>query len=268
MFFSVQGEYPAGGLFSAGHFILLALTIILIAVSLKKTLAYSFQRIRKIIKNLIILLSALEVSKIYFNFKTGNASNLMNWMPLYFCTICIYAGWLSCFTKGPLKHLGDVFLSTGSLIGGICFLLYPSSSIMLYPTFHFLTLHSFFYHGAMVYIGVLMNRSGLVVLHHGDLKEYAAYVTMFCMFCWWLNNRYHTNFMFISDTFHGTMLDIPYRILGPLYTPMAIIVQAIVPYEVTMWFKTKTTLLTRPSWYGTIQEKELCSVEHSSMRKS
>lgn len=249
MFFCVQGEYPAGGLFSTGHYVLLILTVLLIAFALKKTLEYSYKKIRSIIKQLIILLTILEVIKIFFNFKIGNASNLMSWVPLYFCTICIYAGWLSCFTKGPLQHLGDVFLATGSLIGGICFLLYPSSSIMLYPTVHFLTIHSFFYHGAMVYIGILMNRSGLVVLQHSDLKEYAAYITVFCMGCWWLNNHYHTNFMFISDTFHGTMLDIPYRILGPFYTPVAIVVQAIVPYEVIMWFKKKTKLLSRPTWY-------------------
>jgi len=254
MMFCVQGAYPAGGLFSAGHFFLLTITIAAIVVSLNKTLAYSYDKIRTIIRRLIVIISILEVTKILFNLWTGNGPHLMNWVPLYFCTICIYAGWLSCFFKGPLQHLGDVFLATGSLIGGICFLLYPSSSIMLYPTFHFLTLHSFFYHGVMVYIGILMNRSGLVQLGHGDLKEYAAYVMMFCLMSWSLNRQLHTNFMFISETFPGTMLDLPYRILGPLYTPMAIAVQATVPYEVIMWFKKKTTLLNRPSWYPKVEQ--------------
>lgn len=256
MFFSRMGEYDAGGLFSVGHFVLLFLTLVSIFLALNKTLQYSYDKIRALIRRLIVFLSALEVLKIYFNFKIGNGGQLMSWVPLYFCTICIYAGLLSCFASGPLQHIGDVFLATGSLIGGICFLLYPSSSIMLYPTFHFLTVHSFLYHGTMVYIGILMNRSGLVKLQSSDLKHYALYVTAFCLLCWALNVKLHTNFMFISDTFSGTLLDIPYRILGPLYTPAAIAVQAIVPFRVIMWFKHNTSLLTRPAWYDCAMQKQ------------
>lgn len=258
MFVCRMGEFEAGGLFSFGHLILLLLTLGGITLALNHTLQYSYQKIRKLIKHLIVFLSTLEVVKIIFNFRIGNGNQLMSWVPLYFCTICIYAGWLSCFCKGALQHLGDVFLATGSLIGGICFLLYPSSSIMLYPSIHFLTLHSFLYHGMMVYIGVLMNRSGLIDLQASDLKQYAIYVTIFCLLAWVINICCNTNFMFISDTFAGTLLDIPYRILGPLYTPVLIVVQAIVPFEVIRWFKCKTSLLSRPSWYdNSVQEEKI-----------
>lgn len=251
MFLCAKGEFAAAGLFSAGHFVLLALTIYGIIVALNKTLQYTYPKIREIIKKQVVFLSALEVLKIYFNFRSGNSSELMSWVPLYFCTICIYAGWLSCFGRGFLQHLGDVFLATGSLIGGICFLLYPSSSILLYPAFHFLTLHSFLYHGTMVYIGILLNRSGLVQLSWKDMKEYAIYVVAFCMIALAFNLTSGTNFMFISDTFHGTLLDIPYNILGPaFYTPASIAVQATVPFMVIMWFKKHTALLTRPDWYS------------------
>lgn len=258
IFFSARGEYAAGGLFSFGHFILLGITIGCIYMALNKTLQYSYQKIRALIKRLIVFLSLLEGLKIYFNFKIGNGSELMSWVPLYFCTICIYAGWLSCFCHGFFQHLGDVYLATGSLIGGICFLLYPSSSIMLYPTFHFLTIHSFLYHGVMVYLGVLMNRSGLVNLQMNDLRQYALYILFFSLICLVLNTKYQTNFMFISDTFKGTLVDIPYRILGPFYTPVSIAVQAIVPFQVIMWFKRKTSLLTRPAWYD---EPKQCAAE-------
>lgn len=260
IFFSGIGEYPPGGLFSLGHFVMLTITVLGIIMALNKTLQYSYEKIRALTRRLIIFLSVMEVLKIYFNFKIGNGTQLMSWVPLYFCTICIYAGWLSCFGQGSVQHLGDVFLSTGSLIGGICFLLYPSSSILLYPTFHFLTVHSFLYHGTMVYIGILMNRSGLINLAQDDLRHYALYVNFFCLICWILNLKLGTNFMFISDTFQGTLLDIPYRILGPFYTPVAIAVHAIVPYQVIMWFKHHTSLLTRPSWYDQPVQKQ--SIAH------
>lgn len=249
VFFCKEGQFAAGGLFSAGHFILLATTIFFIYKALNKTLQYSFQKIRGIIKKLVITMTIFELAKIAFHFIQGDMNELKDWVPLYFCSIFLYAGWLSVFAKGFLRHAGDVFLASGSLIGGICFLLYPSSSLLLYPSFHFLCFHSFLYHGVMVYIGVLMNRSGLVNLKKEDMHLYFWFTSLICILAWIINLRYGTNFMFISDTFHGTLLDIPYRVLGPFYTPVLILVQAIVPFRVIQWFRHHTSLLTRPAWY-------------------
>lgn len=245
MFFSSKGEYTPGGLFSIGHFVLLGVTLLGVGYALKHNLHKSHEAIRAIIKKLIIVLTILEIIKIGFNFYIGNGAQIENWLPLYFCTICIYAGWLSCFSNNEhLQHLGDVFLATGSLVGGTCFLCYPSSSILIYPAFHFLTFHSFFYHGCMVFIGILMNKTSLVELKKEDLRPYAKYVISFCLLSLFINLNCDTNFMFISETFPGTILDIPYRILGPIfYPPLAILAQATLPFLVVLWLKQKTCLL-------------------------
>ena len=67
----------------------------------------------------------------------------------------IYAGLLSSFGKGKVRRIGDVFLATGSIVGGIVFVLFPTTSIPSYPIFHFISLHSFFFHGTMIYLGLL-----------------------------------------------------------------------------------------------------------------
>lgn len=64
MFFSRMGEYEAGGLFSVGHFLPLGLTVGGVCLALNHTLQYSYQKIRTLVKRLIVFLSALEIMKI------------------------------------------------------------------------------------------------------------------------------------------------------------------------------------------------------------
>lgn len=253
-FFAAPGVYEAGGLASIGHIILLSTTIFFVVRALNKTLTYSYEQIRSIIKWISVTLCILEVCKIIFHFAAGNGEDLNTWVPLYFCSIAMFAGILSGFGKGIAQHIGDVFLSTGGLIGGICFLLYPSSSLLIYPSYHFLSIHSFVYHGCMTYLGILINRSGLYQLKMSDIRFYAMYVLFFCMLAWFVNVRKNTNLMFISDTFQGTFLDLCYNVLGKLYTPVLILVQMFVPFLVIAWFKDNTALLSRPAWYPAIAE--------------
>lgn len=249
-FLAPEGKYKASGLFSIPHICLLILTVYLITEALNHTLLLSFSQIRNIIRGCSIVLCSLEILKIIFKVKKEHqTSGYDSWIPLYFCSITMYASLLSGFATGYFQHIGDVFLAVGALIGGICFLLYPSSSIMIYPWNHFLTLHSFFYHGVLTYLGILVNRSGLVVLVWKDILIYALYFGLFCFFADRINHRKGTNLMFISSPFFGTFLEKLYQILGKYYTFVLVMVQAIVPFIVVMWFRNNTTLLVRPYWY-------------------
>ncbi|MDD6229864.1 MAG: hypothetical protein PUA95_03930 [Lactimicrobium massiliense] len=40
-----------------------------------------------------------------------------------------------------------------------------------------------------------------------------------------------------------------WKICRPLYTPVMILIQMIVPFAVLHWFKNHTALLSRPAWY-------------------
>lgn len=252
-FLAPEGKYKASGLFSKAHIILLAFTIVLIVKSLNLTLALPFDRLRKIIRGCSLVLCTLEILKICFKLKREHqVSGYDSWIPLYFCSITMYASLLSGFASGWLQHIGDVFLAVGALIGGICFLLYPSSSIMIYPWNHFLCLHSFFYHGTLTYLGILVNRSGLVVLKWTDLAYYAIYFGFFCLLADIINHKKGTNLMFISAPFYGTFLERVYKILGRAYTFILVAVQAVVPFLVVMWFRKYTELLVRPVWYPPI----------------
>ena len=176
--FSNMGDYEPCGIFTTGHFILLTVTIICIIIALKFTYRKNKEDVYKIIKNLTIIICILEIIKIVFSIYQGSFADVNSYVPLYYCSILLYAGILSSFGKGNFKRAGDVCLATGSIIGGIVFLIYPSTSLPMYPAFHFLSIHSFFFHGTMVYLGILINITNYVELKLSDAKYFAIIIAI------------------------------------------------------------------------------------------
>ena len=103
MFFAKPGEYNPCGMFSIGHIILFSVTIIIISIRVYFTKNSKIQSVKKIIQRATIFLWILEIIKIIFNFVVGNFVNPNNYIPLYYCSLILYAGLLSGFTKGKIK---------------------------------------------------------------------------------------------------------------------------------------------------------------------
>ena len=150
MFFAKPGEYEATGLYTIGHLILFVLTIIGIIIAINFTKNKKENEVKKIIQIVTIFIWILEIIKIIFNLAIGNANQPNTYIPLYFCSLILYAGILSGFCKGKLKRTGDVFIATGGLVAGIVFIACPATSLSSYPVFHYISLQSFILHGSMI----------------------------------------------------------------------------------------------------------------------
>ena len=235
------GVYEPCGIFTIGHFVLIALTIIGIIIGLKKSLNKNKEEIHSIIKYITIIVWILEIIKIIFNVRQNSFKAINTYVPLYYCSILLYAGLLSSFTKGTLKKMGDVSLATGSIIGGIVFLIYPSTSLPIYPVYHFLSIHSFIFHGTMIYLGILLNKTKYVELKKGDIKYFAGLIGLMCIFALVVNNLFDGNLMFISNNFPGTPVEILYKITngGILYSFIMIMVQMTIPFYICYYFINK-----------------------------
>ena len=232
MFFARPNEYEPCGIFTTKHFILIILTIVAISIALKKTIHKSKEEIHKIIKSLTIVIWILEFVRIGFNIYIGNINNVNECLPLYYCSLLLYAGLMSSFGKGKIKRIGDVFLATGGIIGGIVFIIMPTTSLPTYPMLHFISLHSFLYHGTMVYIGLLINATNYIELELKDIIYFAELVGGICIIALIVNNIFDGNLMFISKDFPGTPLTILYHLTGKLFTPIMIIAQMTLPFLV------------------------------------
>ena len=237
MFFAPPGVYPPAGLYKSGYFLLLGATLLLIAAGLFAARHADEKAVRRIVRAAVVALWVLEVCKILFVVVLNGSRDPNQFVPLYYCTLTLYAGLFSAFGRGRWRRLGDVFLATGGLIGGISFLSCPNTSLPLYPAFHFISWHSFFLHGLMVFLALLLLFRLRLDLSLSDIVYPAALVTVLCVVAYVFNAVYDrvagratANLMFISKDFPGTPITILYRACGPLFPVAMWAIQSFCPF--------------------------------------
>ncbi len=240
--FADIGKYEACGIFTKGHFILITITIVGILIALKQTIKKNKEEVYKIIKRVTMVMCLLETLKIIYNIKQNSIHAVNTYLPLYYCSILLYAGLLSSFGKGSLKRTGEVSLATGSVIGGTVFLIYPSTSLPIYPAFHIVSIYSFLFHGVMIYLGILLNKTKYIELKKGDIKYFASLIGVMCVVALMVNHVLGSNLMFISNNFPGNPIEILYRITkgGILYNVIMIITQMTIPFYLSYYVIKKT----------------------------
>ena len=98
LFFSKVGTYKACGMFTVGHFgySFFTITIVLLAViiSLKKRVS-----VKNAIRNCTISMLILEFIMIGYKIWQYGIRFVDGYLPLYYCSVLLYAGLLSAFGK-------------------------------------------------------------------------------------------------------------------------------------------------------------------------
>lgn len=239
MFFAGPGKYEACNLFTVGHFILAFITILGVIIALKCTLKnITKEKTKKIIRNCTIFVWIFEIVIMTFKISTGGIAHVNNYVPLYFCSMLLYAGAFSAFTNGTLKRIGDVFLASGGIIGGATYLLYPITSLATYPMFHLVSVHSFIFHGIMVYLGLLMNITNYIEIKLKDIKYYFTIIAGFSFMAYIINQIFDSNLMFISKNYPGNaIINYLYNATGNYFALVMILGQATLPFYLVYGLK-------------------------------
>lgn len=230
MLFKSANEVNPCGMFSTEHFRLLAITLICVAIALKYTKNIEKDKVKKIIRKTTIFLWILEIIKILFNIKNYGFSAVNKYVPLYFCSLILYAGIFSGYCKGTLKKMGDVFLSTGGIVAGLIFLIYPLTSLTSYPAIHFISIQSFILHGIMLYIGLLMLITKYTTIEKRDIIYYSAIIVIISGIAYIVNLKFGSNLMFISENYPGTYIETIYNNTGKFFTLFMTVAQATMPF--------------------------------------
>lgn len=175
-FFCKENEYEPVGMFSVGHIVTLIIFLLIVAFC-----AYKCRKIGKdkaifLTKIIAIVVTVLEIIKITIAFINGEGDKLDHWVPLYFCSMFIYAAWLAGYAKGKIADLGRAFVGTGGIIAGLSFLIFPTTSFTMYPLFHYFCMYSMVYHSLMVFLGITYLLNDVVKI---DKKSFIDYV-IFC----------------------------------------------------------------------------------------
>ncbi len=198
--FDKVGVHPPGGMYSFGHLALLLFFGIAAYLFVRFTKKWSQAQMMIFFKVSSIFLALLEIFKIAWNIAMyGFSIEMLNrFMPLYYCSIYIYAFLLLSWTKGYVAEASKSWIVYGGTIAGLAFLIYPSSSLLEYPAFHFLSIHSIFFHTALVLTGYLLLKFSFYRPQRRDLVKFTYFSLVFMVAAFIMNKTLGTNLMFLE----------------------------------------------------------------------
>lgn len=179
LFFAPIGRFEPCGMFTPAHIISMFLCFTGIAgltLHLSRFRAAEKKRACTLFITAVIL-TLMEFGKIAFKFATGE-TYLDAWVPLSYCSLFLYALWTCLYGGGAAKEAAEVFIAYACPVAGTLFLIFPTTSLMSYPIWHYLSLHSLVYHSLMVIIGL----SFPAEKKHLDKRSYGAYISFLLIF--------------------------------------------------------------------------------------
>jgi uncharacterized membrane protein YwaF len=195
-FISPMGAYPPCGLFSQEHYMAVAVCAVAIILALLLTRRTSITNTRIMIRKTAVVITILEVLKIIFNLVSGNTA-VINWMPLYFCSLFILALWMTGYGSPKTEKVGKALMFGIGVICGLAYLLAPATSLGRYPVFHFLSVYSLAFHSLMIYFGLLIVFTGYYKPEIQDASFYLFYCSIFIFTVYLIDTVFSCNFMYI-----------------------------------------------------------------------
>ena len=197
--FSAPGTYPACGMFVPTHFIAMFVCFLLVIIGVVLSRKLTKEQMNKITKIVAIVITVLEVVKIFYNIYYEGFKYPNNFIPLHYCSLFIYSLWFAGYGKGIIKNVGESFLSGGCIIAGGFFLILPSTSLQLYPIFHFQCIYSLLFHSLMLYFGLMYFIKGYFKLSVKNYVYYVIFCSIACILAFTIIYIFKTNLMFIDN---------------------------------------------------------------------
>ena len=230
MFFAAKDVYPACGVYTMGHLISTLICFLSVALFVFLLRKSNIERIYFVIRIFAIVLTALELVKIFHNFYYGY-TNIDSWVPLSFCSLFIYACYLSGYGRGRLRMLGDSFMVIGGISAGLVFVCMPTTSLTMYPLFHFQSLYSLFFHSVMIAVGILLFKNGIRPTRR-LFKYYVVYFVAFAAVALIMNSTLGSNLMSLREPYkvpieflHVLQKEMPFA-----FTALGVAAHIIVPF--------------------------------------
>lgn len=202
--FAPEGIYEPAGMFTPPHFIALAVCLVVLVIAIYFTRNIDLKTLRKITFVMAIVFTVLEIIKIIYKFAVCHRefSELDSWFPLYYCSLFIYTTWMSISKNKYLRRYGDAFIAAGCMTGGLAFLVSPSTSLMIVPIWHFLSIHSLLFHTSMVYLGFMYVYRGLFAPDKNHLLSYMVVLALFMIPAELLNVILNCNMMMLREPYN------------------------------------------------------------------
>jgi uncharacterized membrane protein YwaF len=187
------------GMFSFGHIFTVILFVGLLVVGAILLRKINEKQLKIYMLSVAIAVTVMEIIKISLRVAKNQAPD--SYMPLYYCSLFIFAIWLSFAKNGILKTVAYSYMTMGAILAACFNIFYPSTSLALFPIWHPGAIHSFVYHYLMALTGILLLVKGTYVPKKIHSVHYFAYIFVACVISAIINPILGTNCMFLADAF-------------------------------------------------------------------
>ena len=126
-----------------------------------------------------------------------------------------------------VNRTGYSYITMGGIMASCLYVLYPSTSLALYPAWHPASIHSLLYHFVMAFIGILILWKGLYIPNRKDSILYGIYVFIACLIGYFINELTGSNCMFLHNAFKLPILDDLLVYSHGLYILLVVLAQAV-----------------------------------------
>lgn len=213
------------GIFTLWHFVALGIFAVTVTIALILSRKMKQETVVKLMRVVAIVAWIMEVFKIVIRLYKHESPN--GWVPLYFCSLFLYAIVFALSKNEFVKNMGYCFLVCGGIVASVCYTIYPSTALLLYPIWHPATIHGFVYHWFMFYIGVLVLMRELYKPKAKDFIYYLVFTTIATIAALIVNQFTDANLMLISKPFGVPFFYTVFKISPILYGSMVYVAQSI-----------------------------------------
>ncbi len=214
------------GMFNPLHYFTIGIFFLLMALCLFCSRKLRSSQANRVVFWLGVVVTVLEVIKISTRISKDWGPD--SWMPLYYCSLFLFAVWLIRIPIRCMQRAGYAFITMGGILASVGFTFYPSTSLGMYPLLSFSSFHSFFFHFVMCYSGILILWKGIYRPVRRDGLYYALFVMAACLIAIPCNFFLGTNCMFLAHPYNLPLLQPIMEYSKPLYMGLAIFAQAFV----------------------------------------
>ena len=203
-FYDYYTEQQIPGMFSWEHFLFVCIFIALVVAGLYLCRGLTKRQVEKLLFWVAVVISVAEVVKITLRIMKGGGTD--SWIPLYYCSLFIYAIWMCCSKVEWLSRMGYAYMTMGGILAATLFTLYPSTSLAILPAWHPGSLHSLLYHTTMAFVGLLILIKKLYVPRAKDAIPYGVFILLACIVGYFINEWTGSNCMFLHNAFNLPLL--------------------------------------------------------------
>ena len=209
---------------------------IILAFTLTAFLCWLFRHTRhstvdRLLKVMSIVMPVLEITKVtwesWWDVSTGRGFNWTGLLPIYTCSLFMYALLVAAWGKGRAKEYCLSFITTVSLLYGAVGIIY-CNGLNWYPFWTFGAFYSLFFHTSMFATGFFLLATGYKKLELNDAFKAMVPVLALCVIAIPADYILHTDYMMIWDGggvpfYHDLALWLASMGLRPIYTAIMII---------------------------------------------